>query len=297
MRFGHSFVPVCIAGVMSVSATGSRQEAEFQWVNPLPESANARLRHGTFRSDSMGIDVGYVIYLPPGYSEQVNVQRRYPVVYHLHGGRVGSEIRSMRLLPSIDGSIQSSAVPPRIYVFTNGGKLSHYDYLDSLGETAFVKELVPHIDNNYRTLSTRSGRAIEGFSMGGRGTARIMFKHPDLFCSAIPMAGGHQHEKRVSENNGQENNGVVLDPRYNSWDLARDFAGKDSPPPSILVVVGTRDRNYTANLEWMDHLESLGIPFERRIVPDAPHSPLDVYEKVGDEIVAFHESCFAAVSR
>ena len=122
----------------------------------------------------------------------------------------------------------------------------------------------------------------------------MMFKYPELFCSAVPIAGGHQHEKRVSEHNGKESDGVVLDPGYNSWDLARQYAGqKDVPPLAILIVVGTRDFNYEANLEWMAHLQSLGIPFERRIVPETPHSADQLYGKLGAEMMQFHERCFA----
>lgn len=58
------------------------------WVNrpsgPLP----AGVSHHTYRSQSMGHDVGYCIYLPPGYAKDSTL--RYPVIYNLHGagGRV-----------------------------------------------------------------------------------------------------------------------------------------------------------------------------------------------------------------
>ena len=94
--------------------------------------------------------------------------------------------------------------------------MSHYDYKKWLGETAFVKELIPHIDQTYRTIADRSGRGLEGFSQGGRGTARIMFRYPELFDSAAPMGGGHQHEKRISENNGRESKNLVFDPPDNN---------------------------------------------------------------------------------
>ena len=85
----------------------------------------------------------------------------------------------------------------------------------------------------------------------------------------------------------------MLEPGYNSWDLAEKYAAEGSDPRlEILVVVGADGMNYEANLEWMDHLESLGIPFERRIVPDTPHDPEMIYEKIGDVIMSFHESCF-----
>ncbi len=57
-----------------------------------------------------------------------------------------------------------------------------------------MKEVIPHIDKTYRTIGKREGRAIEGFSQGGRGTTRIMFKYPELFCSAAPGGQGAGEE-------------------------------------------------------------------------------------------------------
>jgi len=244
----------------------------------------------------MDVEVGYVIYLPPGYDDPANAERQYPVVYYLHGGgQFGSELRMANFMTVqyID-LIEASAVPPRIYVLVNGGRYSHYDYGESLGETAFVKELIPHIDENYRTIATRLGRAIEGFSAGGRGTARIVFKYPELFCSAAAMAGGHQHERMVSDGRATENNvGIPLPRDYNSWDRVSQYAAREGAPElEILVVVGTEDQNYESNLAWMDHLESLGIPFESRIVPDIDHDRGRIFSQIGDEIITFPESCF-----
>ena len=68
-----------------------------------------------------------------------------------------------------------------------------------------MNELIPHIDKSYRTIAGRKGRAIEGFSQGGRGTTRILFKHPQLWCSAAPGGSGYGPEKRIQENEGCEN--------------------------------------------------------------------------------------------
>jgi len=40
----------------------------------------ATLRHATFVSPSMQVEVGYCVYLPPGYADSANADRRYPVV-------------------------------------------------------------------------------------------------------------------------------------------------------------------------------------------------------------------------
>lgn len=275
-----------------------KKEADFKWINPVPKGKYPGLIHATFPSPSNKVDVGYCIYLPPGYNDAANKSRRYPVVYWLHGGRPGGENKVVSLTKHIDDAMKNAKVPPMIYVFPNGGAVSHYDYpkLNSLGETAFIRELIPHIDRTYRTIPSREGRAIEGFSQGGRGTARYMFRYPELFCSAAPMSGGHQHEKRISENNGDEGM-YQFEPKNNTYDLAKRYAPDRKPSIRILIVVGDKDMNYQANLDWMDHLRSLQIPFEHRIVEGVPHNTQMIYDRVGLDVMKFHAESFKRASK
>lgn len=271
----------------------------FRWVNPLPEGKYPRVKHATFKSPSMGTDVGYCIYLPPQYDETSDPTQRFPVVYYLHGGRPGSETKSVSLTTYIHDAISSGKVPPAIYVFVNGGEVSHYNYpaKKSMGEDVFVQELIPHIDVTYRTIADRSGRGLEGFSQGGRGTTRIMFKHPDLFCSAAPGGAGHATEKSISENDGRESDNLKFAPGYNTYDLARQYAKHPEPPIKIRIHVGTKDFNYENNLEYMGFLRSLAIPFESVIVPDAPHSAKAIYDAEGFRLMQFHATNFAAAKK
>lgn len=271
----------------------------FSWVNPLPKKTVLPVKHATFKSPSMNIDVGYCIYLPPQYARG---DERYPVVYYLHGGRPGRESKSISLSPFIDEAIKGKKIPPMIYVFVNGGPVSHYNYpqiKNGQGEDIFIKELIPHIDKTYRTIAKRSGRAIEGFSQGGRGTTRIMFKHPHLFCSAAPGGAGHATEKRISEEGGRESDKLIFAKGYNTYDLARQYAkGRRDARYAlrILVHVGTKGFNYENNLAYMTFLDSLEIPYERLIVEDAPHSAKVIYEKNGIDIMKFHTESFRMAS-
>ncbi|TWT64280.1 alpha/beta hydrolase [Rubinisphaera italica] len=273
----------------------------FQWVNPLPERFKSdRLEHATFVSSSMKREVGYCIYLPEAYSESQQSAERFPVVYYLHGGRPGSELKSIGLVPLIDEQISSGKVAPMIYVFVNGGPVSHYNMPDreqAMGEDVFIKELIPHVDGKYRTIAKREGRGLEGFSQGGRGTARIMFKHPELFISAAPGGGGYETEKKISENDGYENPHLRFTPGYNTWDLAREYAKSPEPKLNILIHVGTKGFNYENNLAYMEFLDSLKIPYSKVIVPEAPHSAKVIYEKRGMEIMKFHEKKFAVARK
>lgn len=57
-----------------------------------------------------------------------------------------------------------------------------------MDETCIVRELVPHIDANYRTVAAREGRSLHGYSMGGFGALKLGFKHPEVFGSVVAHA-------------------------------------------------------------------------------------------------------------
>jgi len=262
----------------------------FKWVNELPENRKIPgLSHKTFKSSSMGIDVGYCIYLPPQYEKESS--KKFPVVYYLHGGRPGSETKSVRMANYVSKLMKSGKVKPMIYIFVNGGPMSHYNYPqkeNGYGEDIFIKELIPHIDSTYRTISNKMGRGLEGFSQGGRGTARIMFKHPHLFYSTSPGGGGFATEKRISESEGKESEKVVFAKGYNAYDLAREFKKKDDQNLKILFHVGSKGFNYQNNLEYMKCMDSLGVKYEKVIVEGAEHSAAQIYDKEALRIVKFH---------
>lgn len=302
MKFQYTLViTMSLLWLMPLDAQQAQKQKKspgpFRWVNPLnaKQKQLPGLRHATFTSPSMMIDVGYCIYLPSGY--QKNPMQRYPVVYYLHGGRPGSETKSVALVPYIDRMIKAGKVPPMIYVFVNGGPVSHYNYPEkkqAMGEDVFIKELIPHIDRTYRTIADQSGRGLEGFSQGGRGTARILFKYPHLFCSAAAGGGGYATEKRISENNGEESKSLKFAPGYNTWDHARRYAKKIDPKLNIMIFVGTKGFNYQNNLEYMAFLKELKIPFRQLIVADAPHSAKIIYDSKAEEITRFHADNFQA---
>lgn len=271
-----------------------KEPAPFRWVNPraeLPEGC----RHGTFRSPTMGVDVGYYVYLPPGYEQAAPTH--YPVVYHLHGGRPGSEAKSVKLAAFVHAAIDSGQIEPTIYVFPNGGPVSWYNVPGApgkQGEDVFVKELIPHIDATYRTIAKRRGRAIEGFSQGGRGTTRIMFKYPELFASAAPGGSGYGPEKAIQENGGAEGEHLQFAPGDDAWSLAKAFAGKEGRPElPILIWCGEQGFNYETNLAFIDYLnDDLEVPVKKLIQPDVGHSASGIYEKQGLKLMRFHQRQF-----
>lgn len=278
----------------------------FSWVNPPePDVDLPGLRHATFTSSSMDTPVGYNIYLPSGYEQAAEHGKRYPVLYYLHGGRPGSESRSIALAEPIHEAITAGEVRPMIVVWVNGGEISHYNYQDSKGEDVFIKELIPHIDRTYRTIDQRGGRAIQGFSQGGRGVTRIMFKYPYLFVSAAPGGPGYAVEKQIYENNGIEQDQRAGAPGdaapaldfgegNDAFSLARAYLEQQSKNPlKIMIWVGNKGFNYEATLEYLGFLYGLGIPVERLVAADVDHNPFTFYRARGLELLQFHDQHWA----
>jgi enterochelin esterase-like enzyme len=150
---------------------------------------------GNLDGDSPDRDVS--IYLPPSYKTERN--RRYPVVYMLHGftdddAKWFGMVKHWINLPEIinkalaDGNTREViVVMPNAFTRFKG---SMYSNSVTVGdwETFVAKELVSHIDSHYRTLPQASSRGLAGHSMGGYGTMRLAMKSQDVFSSVYALS-------------------------------------------------------------------------------------------------------------
>lgn len=186
--------PLPAAEKLPPTADVGARVAAIKWVNePKPGTLPTGVTHRTFFSRALKRDVGYCIYLPPGY--ETDTSRRYPVIYNLHGAG-GNELHGFGAAKALHDGIVAGRWAPMILVLPNGGSRSFYkDSADGKlpAETLTIRELIPFIDQTYRTIAARGGRAIEGFSMGGRGATRLAMKYPELFCSLHNQAGNVPH--------------------------------------------------------------------------------------------------------
>ncbi len=142
-------------------------------------------------------DRDVIVYLPPGYA--TNKQKRYPVVYALHGYSIGAEQWSNEIhTPQvIEGAFAKGAqemivVLPDSKTVHNG---SMYSSSVTTGdfEQYVARDVVQYIDSHYRTIPKRTSRGLVGHSMGGYGASRIGMKHSDVFGSFVhhePMLHG-----------------------------------------------------------------------------------------------------------
>ncbi len=129
------------------------------------------------------------IYLPPGYKTG---KERYPVVYFLHGftgsglGWLNSSAFTLSTPERIDALIVSAKVPPFIGVFVDGWTaLGGSQWINSpaIGNYRdyLVKDLVPWVDRELRTIPQSYARAVIGKSSGGYGAMVMGRWHSDIF--------------------------------------------------------------------------------------------------------------------
>ena len=263
-------------------------EFDITWVNP-PQEQVERLTHRTFRSASMGRDVGFNIYLPKAY--EAEPERRFPVIYWLHGAG-GNESSALRIAREYDRAIEAGVLPPVIVVFPNGGKRSEYrDWPEQnvMAETMILRELLPLVDREHRTIARREGRAVEGMSMGGNGALKLAFKHPELFISVVAYAGSYRP---------LPTHGILyptISPEGKAWieklsqwhsaenDVFRLAAANLERLGGMLIriVSGSTDVSLEDGEELHAHLQRLRIPHEYEMLLDVPHNQTMYYERAG----------------
>lgn len=167
---------------------------------------------GNLEGNAAARDV--LVMLPPSYAKSRN--RRYPVVYALHGYSIGAEqwSREIHAPASIEGAFASGAremivVLPDSKTVHNG---SMYSSSVTTGdfERFIARDLVAYIDAHYRTIANRESRGLVGHSMGGYGATRIGMKYADVFgalyimspCCLSPRGMGQLDAKAIATLSG-----------------------------------------------------------------------------------------------
>ena len=283
---------------------GRVQAGPIVWVYP-PDTLPPGVKHETFHSKSMNRDVGYLIYLPPDYASGPPVgeagKKRYPVLYWLHGLN-GTEAKYPELTQKLAKAIAAGKVPPMIMVLPNGGQRTFYcDSVDGkiMSESAIIKELIPHIDAKYRTIASREGRALEGYSMGGFGTVHLAFKYPEMFCSMAAGAAALFDLGRLSSGHPEIyktmfNEDPAAFKANDPFELARKNAERIRGKLQVLLFVGTEDQMYKYNEKFRTLLDELKIPYEYLTLEGVGHNRPACYEAFFDRIIAFHLRALSA---
>lgn len=233
----------------------------------------------------------YRLYLPPGYA--ANPNRRYPVIYFIHGRSVDSKRPiTAGYIARIDAAIRSGVMPPAIVILVQG--LNTGWYVDSQDgqhpmESVLVKDLIAHVDATYRTIPRREGRAIEGHSMGGFGALHIGFKYPDLFAAVT--GNSPALIENVTDGVGDQEFWVSQSPLM----LATKNTDKVRRQ-SIRIICGTADNLFAGAKALHDELAKLNITHEFLPVPESPHNHDQLLQYESFDTMAFYAKVFGKLT-
>ncbi len=167
-------------------------DQDFYTIQHVP---HGQLREIYFHSPSTDSERRAFVYTPPGYDQHAD--QRYPVLYLQHGwGENEYGWGQQGRVPEImDNLIAANQAKPFLIVMTYGmtndvrfGHMNEFSIVPF--ETVLVKELIPYIDAQFRTLADQPHRAMAGLSMGGMETKTITLRNLDTFSSIGLFSGG-----------------------------------------------------------------------------------------------------------
>ncbi len=116
------------------------------------------------KSNILGKEVRYTIYLPPDYTSS---ERTYPVVYLLHGYTDDNTgwLQFGEINRYADKAIGDGTIPPMIIVMPNGDSswyINSYDGKEKY-EDFFIQEFMPAIEKTYRIKAEKNTEALPGY--------------------------------------------------------------------------------------------------------------------------------------
>lgn len=156
--------------------------------SPTPEplqcwGEGGRIELGELRTNELPLPLSYRIYLPPCYDQLV--ETRYPVLYLIHGQNFNDDQWDrLGVDETADALIAAGEMPPLLVVMPRDRSWSQPTE-DNFGKVV-ADQLLPSIDQNYRTKAQRSYRAIGGLSRGAGWALHLGFSRWEDF-GAIGM--------------------------------------------------------------------------------------------------------------
>ena len=134
-----------------------------------------------------------MVYTPAEYDNAKNAKKRYPVLYLQHGMGEGETSWTLqgKMQHIMDNSIAKGEAVPMIVVMESGdikapfGGGSNRQGMSTYGNSFYpvlLNDLIPYIDQNFRTKSDRENRAMAGLSWGGHQTFDIVLNNLDKFA-------------------------------------------------------------------------------------------------------------------
>ncbi len=258
------------------------------WVNSLslllilgtlfataPSAAGKDLETLTFRAPHLaGREVPLSVILPAGYEAS---EKRYPVLYLLHGytAHYSDWVANTHIR-------QYARRYQEIIVMPEAGTswyVNNYANPQLKWQDYFIYDVIPYVDQHYRTRADRRGRALAGTSMGGYGALLLGVKYHEMFAAAASLSGVVTTPDRsfvqyvtskLDEQVIESDFGPFGSPARDENDLFKLV--RQVPPsamPELYLSIGTSDKYLGTNREFVKTLDRLGIAYRYRELPGA----------------------------
>jgi len=174
--------------------------AEGNYYRPQQGVAAGQVRSFYYHASSTGEWRHAMVYTPAEYELKSNAKKRYPVLYLQHG--MGEDetgwSRQGHMQHIMDNAIAKGEAVPMIVVMESGdikapfrggdNRQGFSEYGNSFYKV-MTEDLIPTIDQQFRTLTDRDHRAMAGLSWGGHQTFDLVLNHMDLFSYMGTFSG------------------------------------------------------------------------------------------------------------
>lgn len=252
-----------------------------QTASPQKSAASQTATVQSLKLDSklMARAMPYRVVLPLDYEKAKD--KRFPVIYLLHGltGNFANWTDSAKLA-QYAANYNFIIVTPE---GANGWYTDSATVPNDKYESYIIKELIPEIDKNYRTLTDRKSRAIAGLSMGGYGSLKFGMKYPQMFVlagsfsGALPAAswsaktlGNNWKALTDSITSVYGDEGSATRAENDIYKMAREMTPeKVKELPFLYLDCGTEDFLIQMNRDFQAILFEKKIPHEFRQLPGA----------------------------
>ena len=173
---------------------------EGDYYRPQQGVPAGEVRSFYYYAESTGEWRHAMVYTPAEYDLKKNAKKRYPVLYLQHG--MGEDetgwSKQGRMQHIMDNAIAGGRAVPMIVVMESGDIKAPFrggdnrQGMSTYGNSFYkvmINDLIPAIDQRYRTLTDRDHRAMAGLSWGGHQTFDIVLNNMDKFSYIGTFSG------------------------------------------------------------------------------------------------------------
>ncbi|EXG77788.1 enterochelin esterase-like enzyme [Xylanibacter oryzae DSM 17970] len=191
------------------------------------------------------------IYTPAGYDK--NMDKKYPVIYIMHGGGEDARgwVQQGRSDIILDNLIAEGKAKPMMLVSFDAN-VGGFDNVKS----EILDNVIPFVENNFKADASADSRALAGLSMGGMYTLYVGVPNTDKFHHLGVFSSGWFAQRTSFMSADKER-----DANYSYMDNNSSLMNNNLK--NFFITIGGKEDIAYGNCQiMMQHLNKAGIKFE-----------------------------------